>query len=110
MPITGGATQTSAAFSYAQNYVFAAANGSRSDPVAKALVVVTDGCANAGYQPGAAAAALRASGVDVFVLGVVSGTAFDQANARAEYLSMTGTDHGDRLYVVHLPPRACTAA
>lgn len=50
------------------------------------------------YQPATAATALRAAGVEIWVLGVVTQNSLQGFQARAEYLSMVGPLNGNRLY------------
>jgi uncharacterized protein YegL len=71
-----GGTQTSKGVDAVANYVFTEAKGMRplSSGVSRVMMVITDGQANDGYQPKAAATALRNNlNVNVFSIGVGAG-------------------------------------
>lgn len=91
---TGGYTATGPALDIAHNYVFSRYYGARpsSDGVPRVLVLMTDGKSNVGVSPEIPAAALKASGVSIFVIGV--GSNLDEGELR----DIASTPLSDHLY------------
>lgn len=76
-----GLTHTSVALQEALSVQFNTANGMRTDPdVKKVMVVISDGQATSGFEPAAAAAAVRNAGIEVFSMGIGHGADLDELN------------------------------